>query len=126
MRRTVSVAERRGWERLPISIPFFVRGTSASGEEFLEFATALNVSAGGMLVAVRRAIPFLTEISLEIPSSPLAALASLPRAARTLLAKVVRTEHAATYNLIGLKFSRPLVGTRTVIKTRQRKFASTV
>ncbi len=54
MRRTVSVAERRGWDRLPISIPFFVRGTSASGEEFLEFATALNLSAGGLLLATRR------------------------------------------------------------------------
>ena len=46
VRRTVSVAERRGWDRLPISIPFFVRGTNAAGEEFLEFATALNLSAG--------------------------------------------------------------------------------
>ena len=50
MRRTVSADERRGWDRLPISIPFFVRGTKSSGEEFLEFATALNLSAGGCFV----------------------------------------------------------------------------
>ena len=126
MKARISAGERRRWPRLPLAIPVFVRSEIGQDKEFLEFATALNVSAGGMLVAVRRAIPFLTEISLEIPSSPLGALASLPRAARTLLAKVVRTEHAATYNLIGLKFSRPLVGTRTVVKTRRRKFASTV
>ena len=71
MRRTVSVAERRGWERLPISIPFFVRGTSASGEEFLEFATALNLSAGGVLFGYkRRYIDPGTQISLEIPVAP--------------------------------------------------------
>ena len=67
MRRTVSVAERRGWERLPISIPFFVRGTAASGEEFLEFATALNLSAGGVLLAARRYMDPGTKLSLEIP-----------------------------------------------------------
>ncbi len=50
MRRTASVAERRGWDRLPISIPFFVRGNKTDGEEFLEFATALNLSAGGLLL----------------------------------------------------------------------------
>ena len=35
MRRTASVAERRDWDRLPISIPFFVREQHADGEEFL-------------------------------------------------------------------------------------------
>ena len=78
MRRTVSVAERRGWERLPISIPFFVRGTTASGEEFLEFATALNLSAGGVLLAARRYMEPGTQLSLEIPVA-LANKAQLPR-----------------------------------------------
>ena len=44
---------RRKWDRLPISIPFFMRGNKESGEEFLEFATALNFSAGGALLASR-------------------------------------------------------------------------
>ncbi len=78
VRRTVSVAERRGWERLPISIPFFVRGTTASGEEFLEFATALNLSAGGVLLATRRYLEPGTQLSLEIPVA-LANKAQLPR-----------------------------------------------
>ena len=64
MRRTVSVAERRGWERLPISIPFFVRGSTAAGEEFLEFATALNLSAGGVLLATRRYLVHVEKVTL--------------------------------------------------------------
>ena len=48
--------ERRKWTRLPLAIPVFVRSRDEKGKEFLEFATALNVSAGGMLVAMRRAI----------------------------------------------------------------------
>ena len=75
----------------------------------MEFATALNVSAGGMLVAVRRSLPVTVEVSLEIPSAPMAALATLPKLPRTLRAKVLRTEHAEAYNLVGLKFARPLV-----------------
>ncbi|MFZ0771906.1 MAG: PilZ domain-containing protein [Candidatus Sulfotelmatobacter sp.] len=116
--------ERRRWPRLPLAIPVFVRSRLDQDKEFLEFATALNVSAGGMLVAVRRSLSSLAEVSLEIPSAPLAALAALPRAARALRAKVLRTEHAEAYNLVGLKFSRPLVGTRPKAQSPRRKHAS--
>ncbi len=101
--------ERRRWPRLPLAIPVFVRSRAESDKEFLEFATALNVSAGGMLVAVRRSIPAAAQVSLEIPSAPVTAMADLPTVTRTLRAKVLRTQHGEGYNLIGLKFSRPLV-----------------
>ena len=71
-------AERRKWTRLPLAIPVFVRSCDGHGKEQLEFATALNVSAGGMLVAVRRALPAFTHLRLEIPSAPTAALACGP------------------------------------------------
>src|SRR6202162_6752833 len=76
--------ERRRWTRLPLAIPVFVRSRDEKGKEFLEFATALNVSAGGALVAVRRSLPKAAQVLLEIPSAPLAATANLPRAARAL------------------------------------------
>jgi hypothetical protein len=119
----VSSGERRRWPRLPLAIPVFVRNGIEQPKDFVEFATALNVSAGGMLVAIRRAIPFLADISLEIPSAPLAALESLPRSARTLLAKVVRAEQSGNFNLIGLKFSRPLVSERSAVKRPVMKTA---
>ncbi len=101
--------ERRKWARLPLAIPVFVRSRDGKGKEFLEFATALNVSAGGMLVAIRRVLPAVAQIRLEIPSAPVAALAPLPKAARTLRAKALRTTPAEGYYLLGLKFSRPLM-----------------
>lgn len=101
--------ERRKWPRLPLAIPVFVRSRDDKGKEFLEFATALNISAGGVLVAVRRSLSPSARILLEIPSAPLAATANLPKASRTLRAKCVRVTHAAGYHLVGLKFSRPLV-----------------
>src|SRR5579864_1452066 len=94
------VTERRKWVRLPLAIPVFVRSRDANGKEFLEFATALNVSAGGMLVAIRRTLPTVAQIQLEIPSAPVASLASLPKAARALRAKALRTTPAEGYYLL--------------------------
>jgi hypothetical protein len=108
VRRTVSVAERRGWERLPISIPFFVRGKSANGEEFLEFATALNLSAGGVLLAARRYMDPGSEITLEIPVA-LANKAQLPRSVSLLQATVLRCTADRQYFLLGIQFREPLL-----------------
>jgi hypothetical protein len=117
--------ERRKWARLPLAIPVFVRSRDGKGKEFLEFATALNVSAGGMLVAIRRVLPAIGQIRLEIPSAPVAAMALLPRASRTLRAKALRTTPAEGYYLLGLKFARPLLLSGTP-KARRRKIASAV
>jgi PilZ domain len=121
-----AVAERRRWPRLPLAIPVFVRSGAETGKEFLEFATALNVSAGGMLVAVRRSIPSTAQVLLEIPSAPLAALAALPQVVRNLRAKVLRMQHGEGYNLVGLKFSRPLLSSEAAARPLRRKPASTV
>ena len=117
-------AERRRWPRLPLAIPVFVRSSLERDKEFLEFATALNVSAGGMLLAVRHSLPHAAEISLEIPSAPVAALTSLPHAARTLRAKVLRTQLGQTFHLVGLKFLRPLLNTRPASSQKRKRLSS--
>jgi c-di-GMP-binding flagellar brake protein YcgR len=101
--------ERRKWSRLPLAIPVFVRSRDSEGKEFLEFATALNVSAGGMLLAIRKSLPLISQIQLEIPSAPVAALPMLPQASRDLRAKALRTTPAEGCYLLGLKFTRPLL-----------------
>ena len=116
--------ERRKWARLPLAIPVFVRSRDGKGKEFLEFATSLNVSAGGMLVAIRRVLPSVTGIRLEIPSAPVAAMAMMPRAARSLRAKALRTTPADGYYLLGLKFSRPLPLATKPARRRRKLLAS--
>lgn len=119
--------ERRRWPRLPLAIPVFVRSWAGqdANKESLEFATALNVSAGGMLVALRRSLPSSAEISLEIPSAPLAAMVAMPKVARTLQAKVLRIQLGQTFNLIGLKFSQPLAAASNG-RVKKRKAVATV
>jgi len=109
---------------LPLAIPVFVRSRDDKGKDFLEFATALNISAGGALVAVRRSLPRTAQVLLEIPSAPLAATNNLPRAARTLRARTVRVTSAEGYHLLGLKFSRPLLNGSAKRQPSRGKLAS--
>ncbi len=126
MNRRKPERERRQWVRLPLAIPVFVRSRDDKGKEFLEFATALNVSAGGALVAVRRSLPLAARVLLEIPSAPLVATTALPKASRTLRARTVRVTHAEGYHLVGLKFSHPLLNTEPERRPARRKVASLV
>jgi hypothetical protein len=100
--------ERRKCQRLPLAIPLFIRSHDEEGKDVLEFATALNVSASGMLVAMRRMLPASAQYSLEIPSALTPDLNILPEASRKLQARAVRVIHARDYHLVGIKFSRPL------------------
>src|SRR5664279_475006 len=118
VRRPVSVAERRDWDRLPISIPFFVRGRRQSGEEFLEFATALNLSAGGVLLATKRYMDPGTEISLEVPIA-LVNKAQLPHSVSLLHATVLRCTPDRQFFLLGLQFEAPLIAATSEAKVQQ-------
>ena len=103
-----------------MAIPIFVRGRDERGKEFLEFATALNLSAGGMLLAVSRSLPLSAGVSLEVPSTPLSNLNELPRAVRRLQARVVHARPSNRHQLVGLRFSRPL------LRSQRRKVSSSL
>ncbi len=119
-------SERREWPRLPLAIPVFVRSRDQMGKDFLEFATALNVSAGGALVAVHRSLKPAAQVSLEIPSAPLAASAPVQKNSRILRGKIVRVTHAEGYHLLGLKFLRPMVNPATPQTESRRKVTSSL
>ena len=104
--------ERRKNERIPLAVPVFVRGKDSEGKEFLEFATALNVSTGGALLATRRFLAPFSAIALEVPSAPLPRTRVLPHAVRRLRARLLRVTVVNGYQLWGLKFTSPLVPKR--------------
>src|SRR5450755_980615 len=100
--------EDRKCARLRLAIPVFVRAHDSSGKESLEFATAINISAGGALVVVRRSLPQSAVLSLEIPSAPIGPTPGLKASSRAIKAKAVWITHLDAYHLLGLKFDRPL------------------
>src|SRR5271163_829619 len=103
-----SKKEDRKWARLQLAIPVFIRTGDGSGKDSLEFATAVNISAGGALVVVRRSLPKSTAVSLEIPSAPIGPADGLKTSSRIMHAKTVWVRHLDDYHLLGLKFARPL------------------
>lgn len=115
--------ERRKWSRLPLAIPVFVRSLDDKGNESLEFATALNVGAGGMLLGVRRAVKPGAALRIEIPSAPVANMTG-DSVARTLEGRVLRIAPAEGYYLLGIKFLRPL--TLSSRASRKRKLVSSL
>ena len=126
MNRLKPDTERRNWDRLPLAIPVFVRTRDENGKDLLEFATALNISAGGALVAVRRSLPLSSQVLLEIPSAPLASAATLPGASRILRARAVWLTHADGYQLVGVKFSHALLNKNSRRGTARKKIVSSV
>ena len=98
----------RKYPRVPIAFPVFVHAPDDNGGSFLEFGTVLNVSAGGVLLGVRKA-PNARHLWLEIPVAPTVA-ADLPKSHRRIKATVVRKELRENLTLLGLRFDHPLVG----------------
>jgi len=120
-RRTMAI-ERRRFERIPLAIPVFVRGEDLEGKEFLEFATSLNISAGGALLATRRHLPKLSTISLEIPSAPLPRIALLPKIVRRLKARLVRSSLLDGCHLWAVRFRlQPLRANPVLRKVRSAR-----
>lgn len=66
----------------------------------------MNVSAGGVLLAVRRSLKS-RRLSLEIPVYP-GALPEGQQLVRFIEGEVVRTEKRDRYSLVGMKFDKPL------------------
>jgi PilZ domain len=100
---------RRRWERLPIAIPVFVRGIDEKGNEFVEFTTAININAGGMLLLSRRVLPPGSELTLEIPTpTPFYQPPGRPTK-NALPARVLYMRDSDEYHLCALEFTSPLL-----------------
>lgn len=106
--RRRGIKERRRAQRLPLAIPVFARGVDDRGKEFLEFTTTLNISASGVLLAMRRALPPDSQVLVEIPAAPLPKVASAPAFVRSLQARVVRVTFSEPSYFWALRFNQPL------------------
>jgi hypothetical protein len=87
-------AERRRWKRIPLTIPLFIRRTGPNGHELIEFATALNVSAGGVLLASRHDVACCETVLLEVPR-PIKEpqFSGVQRSIKAIIVRSIRTRH---------------------------------
>jgi len=86
----------------------FVRGVDAYGEEFLDLAKTLDISAVGAFLASSRTLRANDVVSLTIPAPPPSSSGLVPAATPPIQARVRRLQSAGDTQLVGLEFLRPL------------------
>jgi hypothetical protein len=102
-------AERRQFQRLPLAIPLFLRGKDKGGKQFLDFTLALDISAGGALVATKRILARASWLYLEVPTAPIPILPVSLKPKRAVTGRVVRSTDKDTYYLCAVRFVHPLI-----------------
>jgi c-di-GMP-binding flagellar brake protein YcgR len=102
-----AVVERRRRPRLKVAIPMFVRGTDQHGKPFVDFATVLNISAGGALLVLKRRLQTEAQASLEIPVGLIPQIL-LTKLVQQIQVRTVRVEPAENSFVVGVQFVNPL------------------
>ena len=105
--RTKGLEERRRWPRLTFAIPVFVKGADERGNEILEFATILNVSAGGVLFTSSKSFRRKSLIFLEIPVGT-SGMETTDSAQRKFQARVLRIIYMDGWHRCAARFKSPL------------------
>jgi PilZ domain len=100
--------ERRRFQRIRLQVPLFVRGRDAHGEQFLELAKTLDISALGAFITCPRAVAVNELITLTIPAPSITSSALVPAGMPPIQARVKRQQEAGDVYLIGVEFLKPV------------------
>lgn len=110
------IGEQKGLEtrstrrspRIRLQVPVFVRGTDASGTEFIELTKTINISAFGACIASQHVLWPNQTVHLTIPAPAPASSGLVPSETPPIVARVLRQESAGETRLFALEFLRPL------------------
>lgn len=94
--------------RIRLQVPVFVRGTDASGAEFIELTKTLNISSTGACITSAHILRLDQTVHLTIPAPSPASSSLVPSETPPLTARVLRQDSAGEMRLFGLAFVRPL------------------
>ena len=100
--------QRRGFPRIRLQVPVFLRGTEVSGAEFVELTKTLNISANGACITSAHFLRPDQIVYLTVPAPSPASSSFVPNETPPIAAKVLRQEVAGDIRLFGLEFLRPL------------------
>lgn len=101
--------ERRRYQRIRIQIPLFVRGRDVHGEQFLELAKTLDISAQGAFLTCPRALVLGDFITLTIPAPSVTSSGLVPAGMAPIQARVKRQHEAGDVRLVGVEFLKPIL-----------------
>jgi PilZ domain len=100
--------ERRRFPRIHLQVPLFVRGRDAYGEQFLELAKTLDISALGAFLTCPRALIVNDVVTLTIPAPSITSSALVPAGMPPIQARVKRQQEAGDVHLVGVEFIKPI------------------
>jgi PilZ domain len=104
----LNVAERRGYPRIRLQIPLFIRGSDESGVEFLELAKTLDISSKGARIVcphpLRQGELISLTIPAPIPSSPISSDSGTP----PIHARVQRVESTGGMEVAAVEFLKSI------------------
>ena len=100
--------ERRRFPRIHLQVPLFIRGKDAYGEQFLELAKTLDVSAIGAFVTSPRPLSVNDYVTLTIPAPSITSSALVPAGMPPIQARVKRQQGAGDVHLVGVEFLKPI------------------
>ena len=104
----VQYSKLRRSQRIRLQVPIFLRGTDASGMNFMELTKTLNISATGACIASSHILRPDQVVQLTVPA-PSPALPSLvPSETPPIAARVLRQDLVGDTRLFGLEFLRAL------------------
>ena len=94
--------------RIRLQVPVFVRGTDASGAEFIELTKTLNISATGACITSAHIIRLDQIVHLTIPAPSPSSSSLVPSETPPITAKVLRQDTVGEMRLFGLEFLRAI------------------
>jgi len=107
-KRSLERPSTRRSPRIRLQVPVFVRGTDATGSEFIELTKTLNISAFGACIASQHVLRLSQVIHLTIPAPSPASPSLVPSETPPISARVLRQDLVGEVRLFGLEFLRPL------------------
>lgn len=107
-KKSLEIRSTRHSARIRLQIPVFIRGTDASGSEFIELTKTLNISAFGACITSQHILRTNQTLQLTIPAPSPASNSLVPSETPPILARVLRQNMAGDMRLFGLQFVHPL------------------
>lgn len=100
--------EQRRSQRIHLQVPLFIRGKDFHGEQFLELAKSLDISALGAFITSPRSLSVGEVVTLTIPAPSITSSALVPAGMPPIQARVKRQQEAGDVHLIGVEFLKPI------------------
>src|SRR6202008_5061832 len=91
--KRLKYAQRRSSQRIRLQVPVFVRGSDASGVEFIELTKTLNISATGACIASTHILRPDQIVHLTVPAPSPASSSMVPSETPPIVAKVLRQDN---------------------------------